>query len=199
MSETVSLTKGQNVNLSKDAATGAPTGIKNLIVGLGWDPLEGGVTADLDAMAYLLKADGKVRNDKDFVYYNNLDGAAPAVKHSGDDLTGGSSEKGDDEQIKVDLSAIAPEIESIKFLVDIYQAAEKHQNFGQVKNAYIRVVNADNNEELVRYDLSEDYSAATDVMTAELYRHEGDWKFRALGEGSTKGASAIAREFGVHA
>lgn len=199
MSETVSLTKGQNVNLSKDAATGAPTGIKNLIVGLGWDPLEGAATADLDAMAYLLKADGKVRTDNDFVYYGNKNGAAPAVVGAEDDLTGGSSATGDDEQIKVDLSAVPADVETVRFLVDIYQAAEKHQNFGQVKNAYVRLVNAETNVEVVRYDLTEDYSACTDVMVAELYRHDGDWKFKALGEGSTKGAAAIARELGVHA
>lgn len=199
MADTVKLTKGANVNLSKDAS-GAPTGLTKTIIGLGWDPADpNGPTADLDAMAFLLKADGKVRSDKDFVYYNNLDGAAPAVKHSGDDLTGGSSEKGDDEQIQVDLSAIPADVQSIKFLVDIYQAAQKNQNFGQVKNAYVRLVNADNQEEVVRYDLTEDYSAFTDVMVAELYRHEGDWKFKALGEGSTKGSTTIADEMGVNA
>ncbi len=194
MSNTVNLTKGENVVLSKVAP-----GMTKAIVGLGWDPANGDVTADLDAMAFLLKTDGKVRSDKDFVYYNNLDGAKPAVLHSGDDLTGGNSEKGDDEQIQVDLSAIPADVESIKFLVDIYDATSKHQNFGQVKNAYVRLVNAADNSEVVRYDLTEDYSGSTDVMVAELYRHNGEWKFRALGEGSTKGSGAIARELGVNA
>lgn len=194
MSDTVKLVKGENVVLSKVAP-----GMTKAIVGLGWDPTTSGATADLDAMAFLLKSDVKVRSDKDFVYYNNLDGAAPAVKHSGDDLTGGNSEKDDDEQIQIDLAAIPADVESIKFLVDIYDAASKHQNFGQVKNAYVRLVNAADNTEVVKYDLSEDYSAYTDLMVAELYRHNGEWKFRALGEGSTKGSAAIAREFGVNA
>jgi tellurium resistance protein TerD len=193
MSDTVKLVKGQNVELSKVAP-----GMTKAIVGLGWDELQGSETADLDAMAFLLKTDGKVRSDKDFVYYNNLDGAAPAVKHSGDDLTGGSSEHGDDEQIQVDLSAIPSDVESIKFLVDIYQAAEKGQNFGQVKNAYVRLVDAATNQEVVRYDLTEDYSGNTDVMVAELYRHDGTWKFKAIGEGSTKGSSQIAKDLGVN-
>lgn len=195
MSDTVKLVKGENVVLSKVAP-----GMSKAIVGLGWDPADPNKeTADLDAMAFLLKADGKVRGDKDFVYYNNLDGAAPAIKHSGDDLTGGNSEKGDDEQIQVDLSAIPADVDSIKILVDIYEASKKAQNFGQVKNAYVRLLNAADNQEVVRYDLTEDYSSSTDVMVAELYRHNGEWKFRALGEGSTKGSSAIARELGVNA
>jgi tellurium resistance protein TerD len=196
----VSLTKGQNVNLSKDAATGAPTNLDKLIIGLGWDPAaEGQETADLDVMAFLLKADGKVRSDKDFVYYNNKEGAAPAVVGAEDDLTGGSSETGDDEQINVTLSAIPADVEAVRFLVAIYEAKQKNQNFGQVKNAYVRVVNAVTNEEVVRYDLTEDYSACTDVMVAELYRHNGEWKFKAIGEGSTKGSKQIADELGVNA
>lgn len=206
MSDTVKLVKGENVVLSKVAP-----GMNKAIVGVGWDPADGNVTADLDAMAFLLKADGSVRTDKDFVFYGNLSdkgdvtvgGEAKAdptgaIRHSGDDLTGGNSEKGDDEQIQVDLSSIPADVQSVKFLVDIYDAVEKHQNFGQVKNAYVRLVNADTNEEVVKYDLSEDYSSNTDVMVAELYRHDGEWKFRALGDGSTKGSGAIAREFGVH-
>lgn len=192
MADTVNLVKGQNVELSKVAP-----GMTKAIVGLGWEPTNSGASADLDAMAFLLNASGKVRTSKDFVYYNNLNGAAPAVEHSGDDLTGGNSEKGDDEQIKLDLSSIPADVESVKFLVDIYQAAQKGQNFGQIKNAYVRLVDAATNQEVVRYDLSEDYSAFTDLMVAELYRHNGEWKFRALGEGSTKGSGAIATELGV--
>lgn len=116
-----------------------------------------------------------------------------------DDLTGGSSEDGDDEQINVDLSVVPADVETIQFLVDIYEAKQKNQNFGQVKRAYVRVLNAETNEEITRYDLTEDYSGSTDVMVAQLYRNNGDWKFKALGEGSTKGSEQIADELGVNA
>lgn len=192
MAGSVILKKGENVNLSKDHPT-----LKKIIVGLGWDPTTSGATADLDAMAFLLKGDGKVRSDSDFVYYNNLQGGAPAVVHSGDDLTGGSSEHGDDEQIRVDLSQIPTDVDKIQFLVDIYEAKKKGQNLGQIKNAYIRLVDADTNQELVRDDLSEDFASFTDVVLAEIYRHDGEFKFRVLNEGSTKGSSEIARELGV--
>lgn len=195
---TVVLKKGENVNLSKDTA-GEATGLTKIVVGLGWDPNTSGPTADLDAMAFLLNEAGKVRSDKDFVFYGNLDGAAPAVKHSGDDLTGGNSEKGDDEQIQVDLSQIPADVHSVRFLVDIYEAAQKNQNLGQIKNAYIRLVNASTDEEIVRDDLTEDFSSSTDVMLAEIYRHNGDWKFKVLNEGSTKGSKQLASELGVSA
>lgn len=197
--DSVKLVKGENVELQKVAPD-----MTKVIVGLGWAPAhETKETADLDAMAFLLDANTKVRTKNDFVYYGmdkingklaTVDGA---IVHTGDDLTGGNSEKGDDEQIVVDLNLVSPDIQSIKFLIDIYEAVKKNQNFGLVKDAYVRLLDATNNKEVIRFDLSEDYSAFTDLMAGELYRHNGAWKFRALGEGDTKGAAAHAREFGV--
>lgn len=198
MSETVSLTKGENINLTKEAP-----GLSKIVVGLGWDMLESASTADLDAMALLLKEDGKVRGNGDFIFYGmtKIDGklktADGSVEHTGDNLTGEGD--GDDEQIKVDLSLVPADVAKIVFLVDIYQAQSKGQNFGQVKNAFVRLVNGDDNSEVVRYDLSEDYSGKTDLVVAELYRHNGEWKFKAVGEGNTEGAAKFARDHGVNA
>lgn len=196
MSETVNLTKGENINLTKEAP-----GLKNVVVGLGWDVLESAGSADLDAMALLLGADGKVRSAKDFIFYgtSKIDGKIKSVdgsvEHTGDNLTGEGD--GDDEQIKVSLDTVPADVDKIKFIVDIYQAQSKNQNFGQVKNAFVRLVNGDDQSEIVRYDLSEDYSGKIAVVVAELYRNNGEWKFKALGEGSAVPAGEFAREHGV--
>jgi len=203
MSERINLVKGENVLLNKVAP-----GITRFIVGLGWSPLDQGEnTADLDAMAFELLEGNKVRNNDDFIFYGmkkitengveTLRTADGAIEHSGDNLTGAGAYNTDKERITVSLGRVAPEIQSVKFLVDIYEASQKNQNFGQVKNAYVRLINAIDNQEVLRYDLTEDYSGQTDVMVAELYRHNGEWKFRALGEGSKEGSAAIARGFGV--
>lgn len=196
MSETVNLTKGENINLTKEAP-----GLKNAVVGLGWDVLESAGSADLDAMVLLLGADGKVRSSQDFIFYGSakVDGkiktADGSVEHTGDNLTGEGD--GDDEQIKVNLETVAADVERIAFIVDIYNARSKNQNFGQVKNAFVRLFNGDDQSEIVRYDLSEDYSGKISVVVAELYRNNGEWKFKALGEGSSEPAATYAREHGV--
>lgn len=196
MSETVNLTKGENINLTKEAP-----GLKNAVVGLGWDVLESAGSADLDAMVLLLGADGKVRSSQDFIFYGSakVDGKIKtvdgSVEHTGDNLTGEGD--GDDEQIKVNLETVAADVERIAFIVDIYNARSKNQNFGQVKNAFVRLFNGDDQTEIVRYDLSEDYSGKISVVVAELYRNNGEWKFKALGEGSSEPAATYAREHGV--
>lgn len=193
----VNLTKGENINLTKEAPN-----LKNAVIGCGWDVHEG-VSADLDAMAFMLNKDGKVRSDKDFIYYGmdkhngKLASTDGSVEHTGDNLTGEGD--GDDEQIKVNLSAVPEDVDKIVFLVDIYQAQQKNQNFGQVKNAFVRLFDGDTNQEIVRYDLTEDYAGKTDVTVAELYRSNGEWKFRAIGEGDTKGAQGHATALGVNA
>ncbi|EON33787.1 tellurium resistance protein tere [Gordonia terrae C-6] len=168
---------------------------------MGWDVLESAGSADLDAMVLLLGADGKVRSSQDFIFYGSakVDGkiqtADGSVEHTGDNLTGEGD--GDDEQIKVNLEAVAADVERIAFIVDIYNAQSKGQNFGQVKNAFVRLFNGDDQNEIVRYDLSEDYSGKVSVVVAELYRNNGEWKFKALGEGSNEPAATYAREHGV--
>jgi tellurium resistance protein TerD len=146
-------------------------------------------------MALLLKEDGKVRNSKDFVFYGNLKDEVNSVVHSGDNLTGEGD--GDDEQIGIDLTTVPADVARIKLIVNIYQAAAKNQNFGQIENAFVRLVNSADNAEVVRYDLTEDYSGNVSVIVAELYRNGADWKFKALGEGSNEDAAVIARGLGV--
>lgn len=189
----VSLAKGQKVDLTK----GRP-GLKNILVGLGWDvnKYDGGKDFDLDSSVFMLGADGKVRNDKDFVFYGNLKHDSGAVEHLGDNLTGKG--EGDDEEIKIDLSKIPEDVEKIDFTVTIYEAEQRKQNFGQVENAFIRVVNADNNEELIRYDLGEDFSIETAVVIGELYRNKGEWKFNAVGSGFSGGLASLGRNYGVN-
>lgn len=197
MSEVVKLTKGENINLSKDA-NGAETGLKKVNVGLGWDTNGGsGAAFDLDASVVLLKEDGKVRNNKDFVYFNNLKSEDGSVEHTGDNLTGEGD--GDDEQIKVDLSTVPADVNKIQFVVNIYEAKSRNQNFGQVSNAFVRLFNPDGNEELVRYDLTEDYSGKISVTVAELYRNGADWKFKALGQGHDTEVVEVVRALGVNA
>ena len=187
----VSLSKGQKVSLTKKRPS-----LKEVTVGLGWDAQEGGGYAfDLDVSAFLCAANGKCRRDKDFVFYNNLDHPSGSVIHMGDNRTGDGD--GDDEQVKVDLSKVPAEIEKIAFTVTIDQADTRGQNFGMVSNAYCRIVNEDNGEELMRFDLGEDASIETAIIMAELYRHDGEWKFNAIGSGYQGGLAALCTHFGL--
>lgn len=188
----VSLQKGGNVSLEKVAP-----GMTKCNVGLGWDArATDGADFDLDASAFLLSADGKVRGDTDFIFYNQLKSTCGSVEHTGDNLTGEG--EGDDEMVKIDLAAVPAEIQKIVFGVTIHDAESRSQNFGQVSNAFIRIVNQDNNEEVARYDLSEDYSTETALLFGELYRHNGEWKFKAVGQGYAGGLKPMAQQFGVN-
>ena len=189
----VSLKKGQKVDLTK-----TNPGLKEILIGLGWDTnkYDGGSAFDLDAAAFLLGANGKVSDDSDFVFYGNLKHASGGVEHLGDNLTGEG--EGDDEEIKIDLSKVPANVEKIDFTVTIYEADERKQNFGQVENAFIRVVNMATNEELIRYDLGEDFSIETAVVIGELYRNKGEWKFNAIGSGFSGGLAALCGNFGVN-
>ncbi len=188
----ISLKKGQKVDLTK-----TNPGLKEILVGLGWDTnrYDGGKDFDLDTSIFLLGASGKVNSDDDFVFYGNLKHVSGSVEHLGDNLTGAGS--GDDEQIKIDLSKVPANVEKIDFTVTIYEADTRNQNFGQVENAFIRVVNSATGEELIRYDLSEDFSVETAVIVGELYRNKGEWKFNAVGSGFEGGLAALGRNFGV--
>ena len=189
----VSLTKGQKVDLTK----GNP-GLSKLIVGLGWDTnkYDGGFDFDLDAAAFLLADSGKVTSDGDFVFYGNLKHASGSVEHLGDNTTGAGD--GDDEQITVDLSAVPAEVSKIDFTVTIYDPETRNQNFGQISNAYIHVLDATNGTELIRYDLGEDFSIETAVVVGEIYRNGGEWKFNAIGSGFQGGLKALCQNFGVN-
>ncbi|GAA0804572.1 TerD family protein [Spirilliplanes yamanashiensis] len=189
----VSLAKGGNVSLTKQAGA---AGLNAVTVGLGWDVrTTTGTDFDLDASAIAVKGDGKVQTDKHFVFYGNLTSPEGAIEHTGDNLTGQGD--GDDEQIKVNLASMPQEIEKIAFPVSIYEAEQRSQSFGQVRNAFIRVVNQANGEELARYDLSEDASTETAMVFGELYRNNTEWKFRAIGQGYASGLRGIAQDFGV--
>ena len=188
----VSLSKGGNVSLTKQAP-----GLTAVVVGLGWDErTTSGQDFDLDASALMLTASGRILSDEHFVFFNNLTSPDGSVEHTGDNLTG--TGEGDDEQIKVDLSRVPAEVDRIVFPVSIYEADNRRQNFGQVRNAFIRVVNSADGAELTRYDLSEDASSETAMIFGELYRHAGDWKFRAVGQGYSSGLAGIARDYGVN-
>ena len=189
----VSLFKGQKVSLTKDNP-----GLMRVIVGLGWDTnkYDGGAPFDLDAAAFLLDSNGKVRADSDFVFYNNLVHPSESVKHMGDNLTGEG--EGDDEVIIVNLSRVPESVSRIAFTVTIYDAEERKQNFGQVSNAYIHIVDSATDEELIRYDLGEDFSVETAVVVGELYRHNGEWKFNAIGSGYKGGLHALCEDYGVN-
>lgn len=189
----ISLQKGGNVNLSKEAP-----GLAKVIVGLGWDPrATDGAVFDLDGSAFLLKSDGKVRGDSDFIFYNNLKSTDGSLSHSGDNLTGQG--EGDDERITVELSKVPPEIDRISVAVTIHEAEQRRQNFGMVGRAFIRCLNADGEKEIARYDLSEDSSTETAMIFGELYRAGSEWKFRAVGQGFQGGLGPLARSFGVNA
>lgn len=188
----LSLQKGGNISLSKQDAN-----LKRIVVGLGWDPRStDGQQFDLDASAFLLNASEKVRGDHDFVFYNQLKSIEGSVEHTGDNRTGEGD--GDDEQLKINLDAVPAEVTKIAVTVTIDQAEQRNQNFGQVGGAFIRIVNEDNNEEMTRYDLGEDFSTETAVIFGEVYRHNGEWKFRAVGQGYAGGLGPLARNYGVN-
>jgi len=188
----ISLNKGGRLSLNKEAP-----GLTKVLIGLGWDArATDGSAFDLDASAFLLSADGKVRSEADFIFYNQLKSSCGSVEHTGDNLTGAG--EGDDEVIKVDLSRVPAEVQKIAFTVTIHEADARRQNFGQVGNAYIRVVNADNNTEITRYDLAEDASTETAMIFGELYRHSGEWRFTAVGQGYTGGLAAMCRQYGIN-
>lgn len=189
----ITLSKGQKVSLTK----GNP-GLKHIVVGLGWDTnkYDGGFDFDLDSAAFLLDENGKVNTDTDFVFYNNLKHSSGAVEHLGDNLTGEGD--GDDEQVKVDLSLVPQNISKIAFTVTIHEALERRQNFGQVSNSYVRVIDEDTNQELLNYELGEDFSIETAIVVCEIYRHNGEWKFNALGSGFEGGLEALCKNFGVN-
>jgi tellurium resistance protein TerD len=187
----VSLSKGSNVSLSKEAP-----GLTKALVGLGWDlRATDGAAFDLDASAFITGADGKVRSERDFIFYNNLRSADGSIEHTGDNLTGVG--EGDDESIKVNLGQIPADISKIVFAVTIHDAEARRQNFGMVANAFVRVVNQEDNKEIARYDLSEDASTETAMIFAEIYRNGGEWKFKAIGQGFAGGLAPLARQFGV--
>lgn len=189
----VNLKKGQRVDLTK----GNPN-LSKLMVGLGWDTnqYDGGFDFDLDASAFLLGDNGRVPQDSDFIFYSNLSHSSGAVTHTGDNLTGEG--EGDDEVIMVDLSKVPENISRIAFTVTIYEGPERGQNFGQVSNAYIRIVDETNNQELLHFDLGEDFSIETAVVVGELYRANGGWKFNAIGSGWAGGLEALCKNYGVN-
>ena len=188
----ISLSKGGNLSLSK-----ADPGLTKLLFGLGWDErATDGVDFDLDASAFLLSAAGKVRSDADFIFYNQLRSPDGSVEHTGDNRSGAGD--GDDESVKIDLSLIPADVDKVVFTVTIHDAEARHQNFGQVNNASIRVVNQLSNAEIVRYDLAEDYSTETAMVFGELYRNGSEWKFRAVGQGYKGGLSAMCRQYGLN-
>lgn len=188
----VSLKKGEKVSLNK----GNP-GLKNLYVGIGWDinKFDTGGSFDLDSAAFLIADNGKVTSSNDFVFFGNLKHPSGAVEHLGDNRTGAGD--GDDELIKIDLALVPANISKLVFTVTIYEAEERNQNFGQVNNSYVRIYNADNNEELLRYDLGEDFSIETAAVFGEIYRHNGEWKFNAIGSGFQGGLAALCANYGV--
>jgi len=187
----VNLTKGGNVSLTKQSP-----GMTKARFGLGWDARStDGADFDLDAVALVVGADGKVLSSKHFVYFNNLATPESAVTHTGDNLTGAG--EGDDESIVVDLAAMPAGAEKVIFAVTIYEAEARKQNFGQVSNAFIRAVDDASNTEIMRFDLSEDYAMETAVIFGELYRRENEWKFKAVGAGYAAGLAGLARDYGV--
>ncbi|MEU8796800.1 TerD family protein [Spirillospora sp. NPDC048819] len=188
----VSLAKGGNVSLTKAAPN-----LTAVTVGLGWDVrATTGADFDLDASALMLAGTGKVMSDHHFVFFNNLKSPDGSVEHTGDNLTGEG--EGDDESINVDLNGVPAECERIVFPVSIYDADNRQQSFGQVRNAFIRIVNRNDGNELARFDLTEDASTETAMVFGELYRHSGEWKFRAVGQGYASGLAGIAMDFGVN-
>ncbi len=187
----ISLSKGGNLSLTK-----TDPNLVRILVGLGWDERStDGASFDLDASAFLLGASGKVRGDHDFIFYNQLRSADGAIEHTGDNRSGQGD--GDDESLLVNLSQISPEIEKVAITVTIHDAATRNQNFGQIANAFIRIVNQDNGIEIVRFDLAEDYSTETAMVFGELYRHNGEWKFRAVGQGYAGGLAAMCQQYGI--
>ncbi len=188
----INLSKGQKVDLTK----GNPS-LTKIMVGLGWDvnAFDSGADFDLDASAFLVGENGRCLTEKDFIFYGNLEHKSGAVKHMGDNLTGEG--EGDDEEIAVDLKAVPSHVSKIAFTVTIYDADVRRQNFGQISNAYIRIVNVANGQEIIRYDLSEDFSIETAIVVGELYRYNGEWKFNAIGSGFQGGLAALCGHYGI--
>jgi tellurium resistance protein TerD len=188
----ISLQKGGNISLSKEAPS-----MTKMVLGLGWDVrATDGSAFDLDASAFLLNASGKVRSDADFIFYNQAKSADGSVEHTGDNRTGEGD--GDDETIVVDLTRVPADVEKVAVAVTIHDAEARNQNFGQVSSAYIRCVNEANNTEVARYDLSEDASVETAMIFGEIYRHNGEWKFKAIGQGFKGGLGPLAQNYGVN-
>jgi tellurium resistance protein TerD len=189
----VSLSKGGNVSLSK-----TDPGLKKVLIGLGWEARStDGVDFDLDASAFLLTETGKVRGDSDFIFYNNLRSVDGSVEHTGDNRTGAGD--GDDEAIKIDLEKVPTVVSKIVFTVTIHDADARKQNFGMISDAFIRVVNDDSNVEVARFDLTEDASTETAMVFGEIYRHNGEWKFRAVAQGYAGGLKAMCDQYGINA
>jgi tellurium resistance protein TerD len=189
---TISLVKGGNISLSKEAPD-----LKLALIGLGWDPRStDGQSFDLDASIFLLNDTGKVRSDADFIFYNQKKSTDGSVEHLGDNKTGAGT--GDDEQVRIDLAKVSADIKRIVFSVTIHEADQRRQNFGQVANAYIRVLNAEGEAQIARYDLSEDSATETAMIFGEVYRHNDEWKFKAIGQGFAGGLSALAKNYGVN-
>lgn len=188
----INLMKGQKVDLTKGNAS-----LKTIVAGLGWDTnkYDGGFDFDLDASAFLIGENGKVITQEDFIFYGNLIHKSGAVEHMGDNRTGEG--EGDDEQIKVNLQQIPSNIQKVVFTVTIYEAEKRKQNFGQISNAYIRIIDQEKNEELLRYDLGEDFSIETAVVFGEIYENNGEWKFNAMGSGFQGGLAALCINYGI--
>ncbi len=188
----INLSKGQKIDLTK-----TNPGLKNVLVGLGWDTnrYSGGEDFDLDASAFIVDGNGKAFNEKSFIFYNNLQSEEGSVIHTGDNRTGDGD--GDDEQLLVKLPIVPNDVQKVVFTVTIHDADQRKQNFGQVSNAFIRIVNEDTNEEIVRYDLGEDFSIETALVVGEIYRHNNEWKFNAIGSGFQGGLASLITEFGL--
>ena len=189
---TINLSKGQKIDLTKSNPS-----LRKAVIGLGWDTnkYSGGGDFDLDASAFLVGSNGKTNNDLDFIFYNNLEHSTGSVIHTGDNRTGEGD--GDDEKLIVEFSKIPSDIDKIAITVTIHDAIARAQNFGQVSNAFVRVVNEETNEEVLRYDLSEDFSVETALVFCELYRHNGEWKFSAIGSGFQGGLASLCKNYGL--
>lgn len=188
----IQLSKGQRIDLTKDNPA-----LNNILVGLGWDvkAFDGGQEFDLDASAFLLNEQGKATQDLDFIFYNNLVSTCGSVEHTGDNRTGEGD--GDDEQIKVHLNKVPSNIHRIAITVTIHDAENRHQNFGQVENAFVRLVDEDTGQEILRFDLGEDFSIETAIVFCELYRHGNEWKFNAVGSGYQGGLASLVSAYGL--
>jgi tellurium resistance protein TerD len=190
----ISISKWQKIDLTK-----SNPGLTNITIGLGWDTnkYDGGKDFDLDSSIFLLNATGKCGDEKDFIFFNNLEGGNGSVVHAGDNLTGAGD--GDDEQVNISLANVPATVERIAFTITIHDAEQRNQNFGQVSNSYVRIVNDANSEELIRYDLGEDFSIETAVVVGELYRHGSEWKFSAIGSGYQGGLASLVKDYGLQA
>ena len=188
----INLVKGQKIDLTK----GNPS-LKKVIIGLGWDTnkYSGGFDFDLDASVFLVGSNGRTNHDEDFIFYNNLKSRNEAVIHTGDNRTGEGD--GDDEQILLEFAKMPVDVDKMAITVTIHEALERGQNFGQVSNAYVRVINEDTKEEVLRYDLGEDFSIETAIVVCEIYRNGGEWKFSAVGSGFQGGLGALCKNYGL--